>query len=315
MLTKLSKRLFYQFWSGYQAMIISTGLVLISFSVYALTLSILSAESIPLPYFPGLLVLLLLYVTADAIPLWLRGVPHSPAFVILLLTILFTNGAVGRGETAVATLVAAFGSFTSEIWRNFRSPQAIKFKLIRALFYAAHHAAAISIASWVYFYITITRPSSELLENVHFLAIAACLFIASLLSTALIYPHDWLFDRSLLAEPQDRFPRINLWTSALIVPVPVFLFSLFSPANDFVWITLSALFLIVIYIARTYVQIDVGNRQQKERDEIEKSLGVLHDMDDLLHKVTDLLDRATAYQWAALYHMPDSNDSLFICEE
>lgn len=308
MLTQIRKEIYYRFWLGYQAMIIAVGLVVVGFSAYASIPSL--SGSTPIPFFLSLLVLLALYVLADLIPLWLRNIPHSPAFVVLLLALLLTNTAIEERETiAIVTLLVTLGSLIGETGRNLRSSQSTKFKLSRTLFYAAHYAIATSIGTWLYFYVNATWTSPDLLENVPFLAIAACLFVATLLSTALIYPHDWLFDRFLLATPQERFPRFNLLTSILITPVPVFLFSLFAPEDDFVWIVLSALFLVVIYMARTYVQIDVGNRQQKAIDEIEKSLGVPNNMDDLLQKLTDLLDNATGYQWAALYHSPTVNDT------
>jgi len=285
---------------------IVTGLTVgLGFLVVVLTLGALwrheagSATPVDVLRFLGLLVL---FAVVDLIPLVLRDKPISLGFPVILLALLEAANRLGSPGAAalVAVGIGALGALLSGALRSLlleRWP--LRKSLTGILYYASHHALACLTAAQAYDWVARVWSPLWGLENINIQATLIYALVYSLLSTILVWPHDYLIGRLLLPASEKRFPRVTPLSAIGTAPVPMVLLA----AVEGGW---SSIFLFLLYLAflavtRSWTTIEVRERRLRAQERLRKALGVPANMDELARNVKRALDDLASYQWAALY--------------
>ena len=171
---------------------------------------------LPLTFQPTTLVFLLLFVVGDLLRVALGPTSIlSLGFPWVLLT-LMTDG------PPAAFFVAVLGSLLSEtLYSQFlgQGRPTLRQSVRRALFIAAHHAIA-SQGALLAYTLAAQWLTPWLVETPHLQAVLVYVGFYALLSTLLVWPHDYCIYRCLLPG-ELAFARVDLLGSLLLTPLPV----------------------------------------------------------------------------------------------
>jgi len=266
---------------------------------------LLGSQVIPRPIS---LLFLFAYVVCDLVRItFLRGATVSLSFPLVLLTLVVDS-------PLAASSVAIFGSLLSEtlysrIFSKQRQPW--RYALLRAFFYASHHAVT-SLGALFAYAITYKSFSPWLLETFHIQATAVYVVTYALLSMLLIWAHDYRVYRVLVPD-EERFVRVDLVTTLLLIPLPAiayYLYTLNVGQTTRMLVSLGILpplFLLLFYLAREFAQTE----QDRMRLAIEKAvslrLGAPANMAEMVRQMLDVVGQLVTYHWGAIYRTEDDN--------
>ena len=285
------------------ALITDAGLLIMVFAP-SLFGAQLRPKPICLAFFP-------LYVVCDLVRLrFLRGATISLGFPLIVLSLL-------ADSPCVALLVAAFGSWVSEVLRSrFLSRRHLPWfaTLRRAFFYAGHHAVA-GLGALVVYQFLRGQFAPWLVEMVHVQATLAYIIVYSLVSMLLIWPHD-LRIRSFLAPDEEPFVRVD-FTTLLLLPIPVSVFYLYSldlPQIQKMLIVvgvLPPLFVLLFILARKFTKVVEEQERLALYARVGEQLGAPANMGEMVQRMLTIVGGLVGYRWGAIYSLFD--DELRLC--
>jgi hypothetical protein len=250
----------------------------------------------------------LAYVGCDLVRItFLRGTTISLSFPLILLTLV-------TDSPLAASFSAILGSLLSEtLYSKFLSKQHMPLilSLRRAFFYAGHHAVSSFGALAVYL---IMRMSFEpwLLSSLHLQAMASYVVIYAFLSMLLIWPHDYRVYR-VLAPDEERFVRVDLVMTLLLIPLPAVAFYLYNlnvgQIAKLVTIVgiLPPLFLLLFYLARRFAQTEEERMWLAVKDFARNQLGSPANMTEMVQRIFSVTRQLVSYPWGAIYGLDDKN--------
>jgi len=212
-----------------------------------------------------------------------------------------------RESPFAASFVAVTGSLISELFYSKflskqRRPPGVA--LVRALFYASHHAVA-GVGALYAYSVTYMFVASWL-EIFHIQAIAAYVVAYSLLSMLLIWPHDYRVYR-VLTPDEGPFVRVDLLVTLLLAPFPLvafYLYDLFegqTPKIVAIVGILPPLFFLLFYLARKFAQSEEERMWLEVREFVRTQLGSPANMVEMVQQIVRVVDKLVRYRWCAIY--------------
>lgn len=260
-----------------------------------------------LTFQPTTLVFLLLYIVGDLLRVSLGPTSVlSLGFPWILLT-LMTDGPMA------ASFVAVFGALLSEtLYSQFlaQGRPALLTSVRRALFISAHHGIA-SQGALLAYTLAAERLAPWLVATPHLQAVSIYVGVYALLSTLLVWPHDYCVYRCLLPG-ELPFARVDLLGSLLLSPLPVIALWLYNlqvtsryigPAARMLVIVLvlPALFVIFFLWAQDYVRTDEARKRFELGERIRRALGNPRDISEVTERLFYTASELLSYRWGALY--------------
>jgi len=260
---------------------------------------------------PSLLLFILAYAACDLIRItFLRGKTISLGYPLVLLAFMIYD------SPYMASLVAVSGSLISEgIYSKFLSRQRrpLSVVVIRALFYAGHHAVA--GAGALYIYQLLAGWTESWIEVFHVQAIAGYVVGYALLSMLFTWPHDYRVYRVLMPD-EGPMVRVDLFITLLLAPFPLIAFYLYDLFEGQTTKTvaivgiLPPLFFLLFYLARKFAQTEEERMWLEVREFVRAQLGSPANMNEMVQQITRVIDHLVGYRWCAVYRREGNELSL-----
>jgi hypothetical protein len=261
------------------------------------------------------LILLAAYIVFDLVRLpFLWRSTISLGFLVVFFTLLINDP---NSAPLPALLVACLGSSISEMLNGMRSKPRLRWSVTfqRALFYAGHHAVAALGASIAYRFVFehVGNPWSHVIPLEAGLAYVA---VYSLVSMLLIWPHDVQISLCLIPGVE-QFVRVDFLTTALLLPIPALLLYLYSLSREqtgrlFIVVgVLPFLFILLFWLARSFVKMATEYDQLTLHEKAEKRLGPSVNMADMAERMLQAVRGLVDYRWGAVYGQIDEKKDKF----
>lgn len=288
------------------ALVTDAGLLIMIFAP-----SLFGVQLVPKPIS---LIFFICYVVCDLVRLPFRyGATISLGFPLIFLTLLVDS-------PFAALVVATLGSWFSEVLRSrLSAKQRLSWfaALCRAFFYAGHHAVA-GLGALTVYQLICYRFSPWLVEIIHIQATVAYVILYSLVSMLLIWPHDRRV-HLFLAPDEESFVRIDIFTTSLLLPLPVSVVYLYNlnlgqTVKIFVMVgILPPLFVLLFYLARSFTKTEEDRERLALRKEISQRLGSPANMAEIVERMLTIMGQLMDYRWGAVYSLVDGK--LELCGE